>query len=119
MSSDACVGGVQVGSDILGYGSSGTIVFDGSLDGRPVAIKRILAQFYDLARHEIGALILSDEHPNVVRPSPLLPLITTMSTTVTTCFAAPEAECRYSHSMLVKLSSPASKSEKCLASASR
>ena len=25
------------------------------------------AQFYELARKEIGALILSDEHPNVVR----------------------------------------------------
>jgi hypothetical protein len=25
------------------------------------------AQFYELARKEIGALILSDEHPNIVR----------------------------------------------------
>lgn len=26
-----------------------------------------VAQFYELARKEIGALILSDEHPNIVR----------------------------------------------------
>ena len=32
-----------------------------------MAIKRLLHQFYDLAKKEIGALILSDEHPNVVR----------------------------------------------------
>ena len=36
-------------------------------DGRPVAIKRLLRQFYGLARKEISALIVSDEHPNVVR----------------------------------------------------
>lgn len=36
-------------------------------DGRPVAIKRLLRQFYELARKEISALILSDEHPNIVR----------------------------------------------------
>lgn len=32
---------------------SGTIVYEGSLDGRPVAVKRLLRQFYDLARKEI------------------------------------------------------------------
>ena len=52
---------LQIGSQILGYGSGGTLVFEGELDGRPVAIKRILHQFYDLAKKEIGALILSDE----------------------------------------------------------
>lgn len=43
------------------------MVFEGELDGRPVAVKRLLRQFYDLARKEIGALVLSDEHPNIVR----------------------------------------------------
>ncbi len=52
---------LQIGSQILGYGSGGTLVLEGELDGRPVAIKRILHQFYDLAKKEIGALILSDE----------------------------------------------------------
>lgn len=61
------VGRMLVGPGILGYGSGGTMVFQGELDGRPVAVKRLLRQFYDLAQKEIKALILSDEHPNVVR----------------------------------------------------
>lgn len=52
---------------MLGYGSGGTVVFAGELGGRPVAVKRMLRQFYGLARREIGALILADEHPNIVR----------------------------------------------------
>jgi hypothetical protein len=52
---------------VLGYGSGGTVVFAGELGGRPVAVKRMLRQFYGLARREIGALILADEHPNIVR----------------------------------------------------
>lgn len=31
--------------EILGYGSQGTVVYRGSLNGRPVAVKRILSQF--------------------------------------------------------------------------
>lgn len=33
--------------------TTGTIVYEGVLDGRPVAVKRLLRQFYDLARKEI------------------------------------------------------------------
>ena len=51
---------------VLGYGSGGTVVLSGELDGRPVAVKRLLARFYDLARKEIDALIHVDDHPNVV-----------------------------------------------------
>ena len=47
--------------------ASGTIVYEGVLDGRPVAVKRLLRQFYSMARKEIQVLIVSDEHPNVVR----------------------------------------------------
>lgn len=61
------VGRLEVGTVILGYGSGGTIVYEGILDGRKVAVKRILKQFVDLAKQEIEALIDSDEHPNVVR----------------------------------------------------
>lgn len=57
----------QVGPGVLGYGSGGTVVFSGELDGRPVAVKRMLRQFYEMARKEIDALILADEHPNIVR----------------------------------------------------
>lgn len=59
--------GVQVGTQVLGYGSGGTVVLAGELDGRHVAVKRLLARFYDLARKEIDALIHLDDHPNVVR----------------------------------------------------
>ena len=52
---------MQVTSEILGYGSCGTIVFAGTLDGRQVAVKRILRQFNELADKEIAALIVSDE----------------------------------------------------------
>lgn len=61
------VGRLRVGPGILGYGSGGTIVFEGEMDGRQVAVKRLLRQFADLAKKEISALIVSDEHPNVVR----------------------------------------------------
>lgn len=52
---------LQVGSQVLGYGSQGTVVYEGSLHGRPVAVKRMLRHLYHLAKKEIDALILSDE----------------------------------------------------------
>eukprot|EP01105_Mastigella_eilhardi_P025885 TRINITY_DN71_c1_g4_i2.p1 TRINITY_DN71_c1_g4~~TRINITY_DN71_c1_g4_i2.p1 ORF type:complete len:575 (-),score=124.35 TRINITY_DN71_c1_g4_i2:19-1743(-) len=54
-------------SRVLGYGSCGTMVFFGQLEQRQVAVKRMLKQFYDVALREIGLLLESDEHPNVVR----------------------------------------------------
>lgn len=42
-------------------------MYEGVLDSRPVAVKRLLRQFYNLARKEIQVLVVSDEHPNVVR----------------------------------------------------
>ena len=38
------VGRLIVKPTVLGYGSCGTVVFDGELDGRSVAVKRLLAQ---------------------------------------------------------------------------
>ena len=32
-----------------------------------VAVKRLLAQFHELARKELATLIASDEHPNILR----------------------------------------------------
>ena len=61
------VGRLEVSKEVLGYGSGGTAVYEGILDGRKVAVKRMLKQFVDLAKQEIEALIDSDEHPNVVR----------------------------------------------------
>eukprot|EP01113_Clastostelium_recurvatum_P032307 TRINITY_DN4131_c0_g1_i9.p1 TRINITY_DN4131_c0_g1~~TRINITY_DN4131_c0_g1_i9.p1 ORF type:complete len:1068 (-),score=237.66 TRINITY_DN4131_c0_g1_i9:40-3243(-) len=51
---------------VLGYGSSGTIVFEGRLEGRRVAVKRMLRQFVDLAQHEVDLLLHADEHQHVV-----------------------------------------------------
>lgn len=55
------LGRLRVGPGVIGYGSAGTVVFEGSMDGRPVAVKRLLRQFYDLARKELEVLIVSDE----------------------------------------------------------
>ncbi|KAI8584377.1 hypothetical protein K450DRAFT_219550 [Umbelopsis ramanniana AG] len=52
---------------ILGYGSHGTIVYKGTFDGRDVAVKRLLVDFYDIASQEVRLLQESDDHPNVIR----------------------------------------------------
>ncbi|KAJ3122947.1 bifunctional endoribonuclease/protein kinase ire1 [Nowakowskiella sp. JEL0407] len=52
---------------VLGYGSHGTVVFQGTFENRQVAIKRLLLDFYDVASHEVQVLQESDDHPNVVR----------------------------------------------------
>jgi hypothetical protein len=53
---------LQVGSlvllpdEVLGYGSHGTVVYRGSLHGRPLAVKRVLSQFVKSAdRYDRGA----------------------------------------------------------------
>lgn len=53
-------------SKVLGHGSSGTVVYEGMLHGRKVAVKRMLADFYQLAYREISLLLVADEHNNVV-----------------------------------------------------
>lgn len=58
---------LKVYDKILGYGSSGTVVFEGKFQERKVAVKRMLVDFYDIASREISLLSESDEHPNVVR----------------------------------------------------
>ncbi|RCK64099.1 Serine/threonine-protein kinase/endoribonuclease IRE1 [Candida viswanathii] len=56
-----------ISDKILGYGSHGTVVFEGTFENRPVAVKRMLLDFYDVANHEVRLLQESDDHPNVVR----------------------------------------------------
>ncbi|KAH7305969.1 hypothetical protein B0I35DRAFT_413755 [Stachybotrys elegans] len=62
------MGNIEVDmNDQLGIGSNGTLVFAGKFDGRDVAVKRMLIQFYDIASQETKLLRESDDHPNVIR----------------------------------------------------
>ena len=58
---------IQVDDEILGYGGQGTVVYKGRLEGRHVAVKRLLKAYHASAEREISLLIESDGHPNVVR----------------------------------------------------
>ena len=57
----------MISDQVIGYGSHGTVVFAGIYDNRPVAVKRMLIDFYDVAGHEAELLQSSDHHPNIVR----------------------------------------------------
>lgn len=62
------IGQLRVFTDtVLGFGSHGTIVYKGSFDGRDVAVKRMLLEFFEIASHEVGLLQESDDHANVIR----------------------------------------------------
>lgn len=52
---------------VIGQGSCGTSVFEGSFEGRDVAVKRMLSQYYELASQEVSFLQQSDDHANVIR----------------------------------------------------
>jgi serine/threonine-protein kinase/endoribonuclease IRE1 len=56
-----------VSETVLGFGSHGTVVFEGSFQGRSVAVKRLLQDFVTLASREVSILQESDDHPNVIR----------------------------------------------------
>jgi serine/threonine-protein kinase/endoribonuclease IRE1 len=61
------INNLVVTDSVLGYGSHGTIVYRGSFEGKDVAVKRMLLEFYDVASHEVSLLQESDDHPNVIR----------------------------------------------------
>ncbi|CAM0905729.1 unnamed protein product [Alopecurus aequalis] len=65
---DGCqIGKLRVHKKEIGKGSNGTVVFEGSYDGREVAVKRLLLSHTDIAQKEIQNLIASDRDPNIVR----------------------------------------------------
>lgn len=66
-SADKKLFNITLSNKILGYGSAGTVVYQGSFQNRSVAVKRLLLEFYDIASQEIKLLTMSDDHPNVVR----------------------------------------------------
>ncbi|XP_073122667.1 serine/threonine-protein kinase/endoribonuclease IRE1a-like isoform X2 [Henckelia pumila] len=51
----------------IAKGSNGTIVLEGIHEGRPVAVKRLVKAYNNIASKEIQNLIVSDRHPNIVR----------------------------------------------------
>jgi serine/threonine-protein kinase/endoribonuclease IRE1 len=62
------IGNLEVDTEkLIGTGSNGTTVFEGKFDGRAVAVKRMLIQFFDIASQETKLLRESDDHPNVIR----------------------------------------------------
>lgn len=52
---------------MTGYGSQGTVVFQGSYQGHDVAVKRLIHDFFHVASQEVSLLRQSDWHPNVIR----------------------------------------------------
>lgn len=61
------IGKLHVSNIEIGRGSNGTVVFEGSYDGRQVAVKRMLRSHNDIAEKETQNLIISDCDPNIVR----------------------------------------------------
>jgi hypothetical protein len=61
------VGQLTVFTDkVLGTGSHGTTVFEGTWHERPVAVKRMLKQLSHFTRREMKLLLKTDSHPAVV-----------------------------------------------------
>jgi serine/threonine-protein kinase/endoribonuclease IRE1 len=59
------IGALEVNQEAcIGIGSNGTMVFKGIFDGREVAVKRMMIQFFDIASQETKLLRESDDHPN-------------------------------------------------------
>lgn len=52
---------------LLGFGSLGTIVYEGWFRDRNVAVKRLLGHYTGFADIEINNLLKADAHPNIVR----------------------------------------------------
>lgn len=67
MNNNRKIGKLLVSDKEIGKGSNGTIVLEGIYDARPVAVKRIVKMHHDVALKEIQNLIVSDQHPNIVR----------------------------------------------------
>lgn len=61
------IGKLYVSNYEIAKGSNGTAVFEGTYDGRPVAVKRLVRTHHDVALKEIQNLVASDQHPNIVR----------------------------------------------------
>lgn len=61
------IGLLNVSTEVIGYGSHGTVVLKGTFENREVAVKRMLLDFYEVASQEVSLLQESDDNPNVIR----------------------------------------------------
>ncbi|EOA19936.1 hypothetical protein CARUB_v10000187mg [Capsella rubella] len=61
------VGKLFVSNKEIAKGSNGTVVLEGTYEGRLVAVKRLVQTHHDVAQKEILNLMASDKHPNIVR----------------------------------------------------
>jgi serine/threonine-protein kinase/endoribonuclease IRE1 len=61
------VGKLFVSNKEIAKGSNGTVVLEGSYEGRLVAVKRLVQSHHDVAQKEILNLMASDKHSNIVR----------------------------------------------------
>ncbi|MFS8016730.1 putative protein kinase IRE1 family [Helianthus anomalus] len=60
------IGKLVVSGKEIAKGSNGTVVFEGTYEGRNVAVKRLVKAHHDVASKEIQNLLVSDQHPNIV-----------------------------------------------------
>ncbi|PON40114.1 Serine/threonine protein kinase [Parasponia andersonii] len=58
---------IVLSNKTIAMGSNGTIIYEGSYEGRAVAVKRLLQTHHDVALKEIQNLKNSDHHQNIVR----------------------------------------------------
>lgn len=58
---------LETSDEVLGFGSSGTVVVKGRFQNRVVAVKRLVVELVHLASQEISLLESADDHPNVIR----------------------------------------------------
>ncbi|KAG5529972.1 hypothetical protein RHGRI_030366 [Rhododendron griersonianum] len=61
------IGKVFVSNIEIAKGSNGTIVLEGTYEVRPVAVKRLVKGYHDVADKEYQNLCVSDRHSNIVR----------------------------------------------------
>ncbi|KAF8011210.1 hypothetical protein BT93_J1732 [Corymbia citriodora subsp. variegata] len=61
------IGKLFVSNTEITKGSSGTIVLEGTYEGRSVAVKRFVLAHHNVALQEIQSLTASDRDPNIVR----------------------------------------------------
>ena len=51
----------------VGYGSHGTVVYRGTIQGEAVAVKRFVKHLFTISNRELKILEESENHPNVIR----------------------------------------------------